>query len=428
MGSFNATCIVSNLQIQSGDPVRYVLLVKSRFNKENGHACYVSGRWQLRGPAVHAKYNDYGSINGWDETLTTRVTFDALSIDAVEKGIGDNEFHDAPVRVEMDIRGWLGALWEGRVQVDDNGRRSRSAQGTYEEYQPKETFIPTFKRVEAVLTAQECFDRMLVDQVNLGFFRVRAAKFGPDKTHVPLEPLVDAFQKAGFAAMVTCPTGHYGDRPEILVAPPPPPPGESIHTHGLQEDHHMDSVRPVCQAMIREDVWQILLNTPLDWWPSDEKVTFEMFAEKGKSACAAYLEKKKAVTAAENAADEEDAPLTAGKEAWHLALALNQFERDDAFFRMLGGSEGVSGFSFRESLALAFQAKQSDEEFAVYFQDLLETVFVQTGYASLHGQWHPTTNSGQDPLWDEHRAFHAKLAQIKGRWEDDADDDQEDQT
>ncbi len=214
-------------------------ITRSALARINGRPIYArllceAGLWKDEGVGW--------SINGWDETLTTRVTFDALSIDAVEKGIGDNEFHDAPVRVEMDIRGWLGALWEGRVQVDDNGRRSRSAQGTYEEYQPKETFIPTFKRVEAVLTAQECFDRMLVDQVNLGFFRVRAAKFGPDKTHVPLEPLVDAFQKAGFAAMVTCPTGHYGDRPEILVAPPPPPPGESIHTHGLQEDHHMDSV------------------------------------------------------------------------------------------------------------------------------------------------------------------------------------------
>jgi hypothetical protein len=40
-------------------------------------------------------------------------------------------------------------------------------------------------------------------------------------------------------------------------------------------------------------------------------------------------------------------------------------------------------------------------------------------YANLHGQWHPTTNSGQDGNWKEHRAFLKALLKIKGRFEDE---------
>ena len=59
MGSFNATCIVSNLPIEYGDKVRFLALTESAYHKGNEHICYVGGRWQVRGAPIKAKYNDY---------------------------------------------------------------------------------------------------------------------------------------------------------------------------------------------------------------------------------------------------------------------------------------------------------------------------------------------------------------------------------
>ena len=50
---------------------------------------------------------------------------------------------------------------------------------------------------------------------------------------------------------------------------------------------------------------------------------------------------------------------------------------------------------------------------------MAETIYVEWVYSSIHGQWHPTTNSGQDAMWDEHRAFMKSLMKIKGKWEDE---------
>src|SRR5262245_19339326 len=119
MGCFNATCIISNLQIEARTPVRFFLLTASRLNEGNELACYAWGRWQLRGAAVRAKYNDYGSIEDIRESLASKVMFEALSRDAVEKGVGDNQFHDLQVRPGMPREDWLKALLKGRVFVQD---------------------------------------------------------------------------------------------------------------------------------------------------------------------------------------------------------------------------------------------------------------------------------------------------------------------
>src|SRR5512140_3497244 len=101
MGSFNATCIISGLPIEAGTPVRYLALTQNNTNKPNGHSCYVHGRWQLRCPPLKAQYNDYGSIEHIKKRFTNRVFFESLSVDCVEKGVGDNQCHDVQVRPGM---------------------------------------------------------------------------------------------------------------------------------------------------------------------------------------------------------------------------------------------------------------------------------------------------------------------------------------
>src|ERR1700743_832840 len=121
MGSFNATCIVSGLQIEAGDEVRYLVLARNAYAPDgNGHCCYVTGRWQLHGVPIRAKYNDYGSVEDIVPGFTSDLFFKGLAMAAVEVGIGDNSCHDVAVREDMDQKSWLKALWEGRVKVDDH--------------------------------------------------------------------------------------------------------------------------------------------------------------------------------------------------------------------------------------------------------------------------------------------------------------------
>ena len=60
----------------------------------------------------------------------------------------------------------------------------------------------------------------------------------------------------------------------------------------------------------------------------------------------------------------------------------------------------------------------SPEELRAYVLDMADTLYVEWAYSRLHGQWHPSTNGGQDGNWDSHRAFYLKLAEIRGQWEE----------
>lgn len=148
MGSFNATCVISGLPIEAGDKVRFLALTQNRYNEPNGHACYVTGRWQPRCPPLRASYNDYGSIEHIKKRFANKVFFKSFDQDVVEKGIGDNTCHDVQVRRGMPRRDWLKALWEGRVEVEDH--RRWVAPKDYVAPEP-ELGVPSLIRIEAVL-------------------------------------------------------------------------------------------------------------------------------------------------------------------------------------------------------------------------------------------------------------------------------------
>jgi hypothetical protein len=164
---------------------------------------------------------------------------------------------------------------------------------------------------------------------------------------------------------------------------------------GCEEYNHGD--RAVAQAMIREDVWQVLLNEhkfpayapdySTQWLKIDELRTF---------AC-----------------------MVPEQEEWGSLSHYNPLPPSSWLGQHLQGHEGVSGFYLQDALLLAIELAESDEELREFAVELVELVHVQAAYSRLNGQWQPTSNAGQEGHWKEQRAFHRALAEIRGQWEDE---------
>jgi hypothetical protein len=275
--------------------------------------------------------------------------------------------------------------------------------------------MPSMRRIEAVIAASGGTG-YVVDEAARGFVRVRHGRH--EQGTAALDRVVPLLHAAGYAAMVTCGTGTYSDHAEILVAPRPAPKGARFHTDGLFTRDRKEAPRPVAQAMIREDVWQILLKT--SGWG-----TFEAMLTDARELLKAELDWK-----AEEAAFESRDPATVPEEEAHAhsrKAIRREFSEDrrNLLCQALHEGEGVSGFSLKESFKLALALGSSPEELDAFVVDLAETAWVQGAYADLHGQWHLSTNNGQDPGWKEHRKFLTALLGIKGCWEEEEELDEE---
>ena len=433
MGSFLSTCIVSNLPIESGAPVRFLALTRNAHRADNEYCCYVTGRWQLRSPPIRAKYNDYGSVEDIAAGLTSHVFFESLSRNCIEKGVGDNTCHDVQVRAGMNTKQWLEALWEGRVFVADREPFPMPKDWTPPEPKPG---MPSMRRIEAVLKSADLHTAtdfgakgFFIDEVAHGFIRVRTDIHDEGAASLrKLDKIIPLLHAAGYAAMITCGTGnYYSEHVEVLVGPRPAPKGEHFHTRGLakDEDSPRGKPRPVAQAMIREDVWQILLKTPIEGYQST--TTFEDMLSAARQVVQEELAWK-----AEDAAFSARDPSTITKEDRdaHWRKEFRRGVREDGgepnmLREAIREGEGVSGFSLKQSLKLALALDDTPENLDAFLADLAETAYVQWVYAGLHGQWHLTTNNGQRPQWKEHRAFLTSLLTIKGRWEDEMEESDE---
>lgn len=415
MGSFNYTCCVSNLPIEDGTPVRYLALARSAFDTNgNGHVCYVGGRWQVYGVPIRAKYNDYGSVDGIEESFTTDMFFDGLKRGVVEKGVGDNTVHDVEVRVDMGQQGWLDALWEGRVHVED----LKAAPGPWPEEEPGNG-VPSLKRIETILKAANLevvtgfgAKGYYVDEASPGYLRIRHGEGRMGRDTKDLEALLPLLHEAGYAAMITVGTGNYANHAEVLVAPlPPKDPKQHIHATGMGDGKEYDAHRPVSQAMIREDVWQYLLSVEIPHW-NGELHTIENM----RGLALKYVEKeleRKAHLAGLTPKQRED---------YLMRNSLLDEEPQRDFSQYLRGHEGTSGFTYRAAYKLAKELAPDAESFKQYVLNLADLVFVEWAYSTLSGQWHPTSNSHQEGFWDLQRAYHAFLSETKGKWEEDEDE------
>ena len=70
MGCFNVTCAISHMPIKHGDDVVFLILEKSKdgFRGEGALGGYPTHFWTPYMLPVYAKYNDYGSIENWQDS------------------------------------------------------------------------------------------------------------------------------------------------------------------------------------------------------------------------------------------------------------------------------------------------------------------------------------------------------------------------
>lgn len=118
MGCFASACCVSGLPVEAGDPVRWLLLVEN-LDATGSFISQPHGRWVPRTWPLRAVYNDYGSIEEWDEDLADLV-LQGLSEDVLEREQGPNPHHDVAVRRGMTFQEVLVAVWEGCVRVREH--------------------------------------------------------------------------------------------------------------------------------------------------------------------------------------------------------------------------------------------------------------------------------------------------------------------
>lgn len=433
MGSFNATCIVSHLPIEAGDPVRYLALTNNKYDDESeGHVCYVNGRWGIRTPPLCGKYNDYGSVKDFDaKSLVTRVFFESFNRDAIECGIGNNSSHDVAVRHGMSNDEWLEALWEGRIRIADKVWK-RTPEEEKERYEPGKGY-PSIRKLEKIIT-DEGFklskgsgsEGFAVDEFVPGLFRIREGSYILD-TDASLNKLLPFIDKAGYAGMITCGSGNYSTRAQITVGPKPATdPNEHICIN-LKPLH--DRVCSVAHAMIREDVWQILLADSWESWGPHKIITIDLLKEEALAFAKKYKEDTKKFKKLESIPHEK---LTEDeRDEWFTLKfrdsSLSMHRDENIFGQMIFNYRRQCGVSWKESFSIAMELAKSEKDFEKFLFDLVETVFVESVYDKYAGQWNMSTNNHQEVPWKDHHALHQKFSEIKGKWEDyDEDEDIED--
>lgn len=116
MGSWNATCAISNLHITAGQDVVVLLLGKNHSEKS---ACYSNMLYEVCPMPFYGKYDDYGGVEechgvGLDFVVT------AMKSQLYKFGQGANEFHDIEVnRDNFDIVKLFEADHEERLGIDE---------------------------------------------------------------------------------------------------------------------------------------------------------------------------------------------------------------------------------------------------------------------------------------------------------------------
>ncbi len=282
MGCFGAKCTISGLPIEEGDSVRFLLLTKSPY--EDGVPVGMSHFWTPRTYPLQGKYNNYGGVNQVEEGPQRDVWLEAFRYDLVPTGPGDNSRRMRVVK-KITWEQMTDALRERRIKVRSHVEdvsmgdlkrlmkrtdkllgRTPDPNPTIAAAPPVPEGIPTRARVEALLQEHgfqvsaglvlpDCAGGYLVDKRRFGEIRVRFEGWGRENFDKEVEFLEKVLPvlNAAYVAMMSAGYGEYHGKAEILVRVKPGTQNWSGHPKDKNPSIE------VSQVMIREDVWQALL-------------------------------------------------------------------------------------------------------------------------------------------------------------------------
>ena len=130
MGSWHATCNISQLPITPGTKVRVLFLTRCPYSMDPGNnlqltsgdnsreRCYSTDFWHPRNIPIKAVYADYGQVDRIDETsLSYKIFWEQLKEDLMPVEQGENEYHDPPSYQNMSWEHMWDVATEGRLRV-----------------------------------------------------------------------------------------------------------------------------------------------------------------------------------------------------------------------------------------------------------------------------------------------------------------------
>jgi hypothetical protein len=427
MGSFASTCCVSGLPIEYGDEVRWLLLTENPYF-DGGFVCEATGRWSPRTWPIKARYNDYGSIEHYEEGPMLDVIMKGFQKDLVEVGVGDNSFHDVAAKRDMPFTDLLEAVWEGRMRVwNDTSRKALTPEELAESKEKYSApYVPTMRRVEEMLTEVDKPEkgRFLVDD-GVAWVRVRwdglRSDYGKDVDYLTK---AKAVLEKKYAVAMTAGGGSYANNAELRIFAAPGV-DEKNFPHRAHDGSEPRRSKPllVQQAMIREDVWQALVALPLSWGWKEEKKTVEDFRAGVKAFMGRQLEMR--AKAAERLAAvtklaEERSKLVEGDE-------LSKKYRDELFELTSGDMldrQTLEGESFdTPGAVLLFKdvipfvvGLSSHANLLInmghdFTDTAAEFAFIWNHLSTVRYVWRPSDTAGpQFGDWKAHIAYHKALA------------------
>ena len=389
MGSFDYTCNISGLPIQAGDPVRFLMLTENPFYQPGAHTCYMHDIWVPRAFPLKAVYNDYGSVEGLEEDFSLNLWHLGLQRDLIEQGTGDNACLHVPTSKDMETEELLQALWEGRILVkglETVEERAEVMKGLMPELHPG---VPTMARVKEViekaglpLAEEYPSEGFLVDLYPNQFVRVRWSGENQILKLSEFQPHLGSF-----ATVVTTGSGSYSDPAELLVAPKPLPGGE--HYNVLFHKEESRNLH-VVQAMVREDVWQVLLEMRFQNWNKKIPPDYPSWRKLADD----FWQAIKGIT------EEEGAIPT-----W---LRMEHLQRENPVAAFLKDEGFVTGLGTH--LEIALKENPEGEELEKFLDSVAEMAFIQYILMQIRHQWRAGTSCG--PQWGEwamHKEYLEKL-------------------
>lgn len=125
MGSWNATCVLSNLPVLYSEEVYVFLLEEGKhYNKYIGNHCYANNYYTLLPLYFKGTYNDYGACEDCHGDFLPEI-LEGIKKNLIELDLGENKYHDIEVKKDkFDIDLLFNADHAGRlfVKPDDYGR------------------------------------------------------------------------------------------------------------------------------------------------------------------------------------------------------------------------------------------------------------------------------------------------------------------
>lgn len=121
MGSWNHTCVISNLHIHSGQDVVVFLLLKNN-NSDDGSFCYGNALYDVMPLPFYGKYDDYGGVEEC-HGFGLPIILEELKGRLYKFGQGPNDYHDCEVTPEnLTVEKLFEADHENRLGIQDHSR------------------------------------------------------------------------------------------------------------------------------------------------------------------------------------------------------------------------------------------------------------------------------------------------------------------